>query len=118
MNISRSEECGNFFREIIDKLDRCPFMNLLLPWGPMAITCNSKPTDSDDGPIFWARPGEQLLRTDETYSSASSTAKMASSASREEGRRKSATMKSRNVVPPIRSLERREVLFGMDGIGQ
>lgn len=26
---------------------------------------NQKPTDSNDGPIFWARPGEQLIPTDE-----------------------------------------------------
>lgn len=43
----------------------CPFLKILLPWGDRAITCNQKPTDSDDGPIFWARPGEQMIRTDE-----------------------------------------------------
>lgn len=36
-----------------------------MPWGERSITYNQKPTDSDDGPIFWARPGEQLIPTDE-----------------------------------------------------
>lgn len=62
---TKQEECGDFFGEIIVALEKSPILKRLLPWSERAITCNQDPKESDDGPIFWARPGEQMIRTDE-----------------------------------------------------
>lgn len=35
-----------------------------MPWGPLSAT-NMSPADSNDGPILWIRPGEQLVPTAE-----------------------------------------------------
>ncbi|KAI1732847.1 round spermatid basic protein 1-like protein [Ditylenchus destructor] len=93
---TKQEETGHYFKEIVDDLEKCPFLKVLLPWGERALTCNQKPTDSDDGPIFWARPGEQLIRTDETHDPKTKR--------RNSGQKRSGSFS-------IRNLERREFLF-------
>lgn len=62
----------------------------------MSITSEQHPTESDDGPIFWVRPGEQLIPTDELKEDAK--AKRRNSHGRKQGM-------------PMRTLDRREVFF-------
>lgn len=37
-----------------------PMLKLLMPWGNWSAAGLESPSDSDDGPIFWVRPGEQV----------------------------------------------------------
>ncbi|CAG9541075.1 unnamed protein product [Cercopithifilaria johnstoni] len=62
---TRQEECGNYFKELIEWLEMFPMLKLLMPWGEWSGADLESPSDSDDGPIFWVRPGEQMIRTDE-----------------------------------------------------
>ena len=48
-----------------DLLEECPFLRLTLPWGPLSSLQLSHRSESDDGPILWVRPGEQLIPTAE-----------------------------------------------------
>lgn len=72
----RGEETGSGkpFREMVspeDSLDfseftnqleeNVPIMKWLLPWGRLALDEIDKPSKSDDGPIWWIRPGEQTV---------------------------------------------------------
>jgi len=34
-----------------------------MPWGPLSIVDMETPEESNDGPILWIRPGEQLVPT-------------------------------------------------------
>ena len=34
-----------------------------MPWGPLSIVKMQTPEESNDGPILWIRPGEQLVPT-------------------------------------------------------
>lgn len=57
------EEVGDFFPEFLDMLEESPFLKMTLPWGTMStlkLRCRSQ---SDDGPIMWVRPGEQMIPT-------------------------------------------------------
>jgi hypothetical protein len=97
---TKQEECGNYFEELVRVLEQCPFLRPLMPWGEWSAVDISSPADSDDGPIFWIRPGEQLIRTDELLkdeqvanANASSTNSTTSSTtvSSTRGRKRSAT---------------------------
>ena len=48
-----------------DLLERCPFLALTLPWGPLCSLGLAQRNVSDDGPILWVRPGEQMIPTGE-----------------------------------------------------
>ncbi|TRY87075.1 hypothetical protein DNTS_009161 [Danionella cerebrum] len=55
------EEVGNYFPEFLDMLEESPFLKMTLPWGSLSclkLDCRSQ---SDDGPIMWVRPGEQMV---------------------------------------------------------
>ncbi|XP_076022665.1 lysine-specific demethylase 9 [Genypterus blacodes] len=57
------EEVGDFFPEFLDVLEESPFLKMTLPWGSLSslkLDCRSQ---SDDGPIMWVRPGEQMVPT-------------------------------------------------------
>ncbi|XP_067863831.1 lysine-specific demethylase 9-like isoform X2 [Heptranchias perlo] len=57
------EEVGDYFPEFLDMLEESPFLKMTLPWGIMSnlqLQCRSQ---SDDGPIMWVRPGEQMIPT-------------------------------------------------------
>ncbi|XP_042198037.1 lysine-specific demethylase 9 isoform X2 [Callorhinchus milii] len=57
------EEVGDFFPEFLDLLEESPFLKMTLPWGTLSnlkLQCRSQ---SDDGPIMWVRPGEQMIPT-------------------------------------------------------
>ncbi|CAL8368112.1 unnamed protein product [Lota lota] len=57
------EEVGDYFPEFLDMLEESPFLKMTLPWGSLSslkLECRSQ---SDDGPIMWVRPGEQMVPT-------------------------------------------------------
>ncbi|KAM6977018.1 lysine-specific demethylase 9 [Aplochiton taeniatus] len=57
------EEVGDFFPDFLDMLEESPFLKMTLPWGSLSslkLDCRSQ---SDDGPIMWVRPGEQMVPT-------------------------------------------------------
>jgi hypothetical protein len=41
------------------------FISQTMPWGPLSIVQMETPQESNDGPILWIRPGEQLVPTAE-----------------------------------------------------
>ncbi|XP_041802077.1 lysine-specific demethylase 9 [Chelmon rostratus] len=60
------EEVGDYFPEFLDMLEESPFLKMTLPWGSLSslkLDCRSQ---SDDGPIMWVRPGEQMVPTADT----------------------------------------------------
>ena len=60
----KNEEIGGYFPEFIEKyLNDNVFLRLVLPWGKFSIRSNTSPKESNDGPIIWSRPGEQMLPT-------------------------------------------------------
>lgn len=58
------EEVGGYFPDMLDMLTQCPFLKLTMPWGQMSAV-EMEPQESNDGPILWIRPGEQLVPTAE-----------------------------------------------------
>lgn len=58
------EEVGGYFPDLIGKLEISPFLKKAMPWGKMSIV-QMDPRLSNDGPILWIRPGEQLIPTAE-----------------------------------------------------
>ena len=48
------------FQEILKELEKSPLLNPLMPWGEWSVAHNEDPAESDDGPIYWIRPGEQV----------------------------------------------------------
>ena len=58
----KGEETGADFSDFTQQLtNTIPLFRHVLPWGKLAldsITCSEK---SDDGPIWWVRPGEQTV---------------------------------------------------------
>ncbi|XP_036844473.1 lysine-specific demethylase 9-like [Oncorhynchus mykiss] len=58
-----AEEVGDYLPEFLDMLEESPFLKMTLPWGSLSslkLDCRSQ---SDDGPIMWVRPGEQMVPT-------------------------------------------------------
>uniref|UniRef100_A0A3P9BNA8 Round spermatid basic protein 1 like n=1 Tax=Maylandia zebra TaxID=106582 RepID=A0A3P9BNA8_9CICH len=55
------EEVGNYFPEFLSMLEESPFLKRTLPWGTFSSLRLMSPTESDDGPIMWVRPGEQMI---------------------------------------------------------
>ncbi|XP_034434899.1 lysine-specific demethylase RSBN1L-like [Hippoglossus hippoglossus] len=55
------EEVGNYFPEFLSMLDESPFLKRTLPWGTFSSLRLMSPKESDDGPIMWVRPGEQMI---------------------------------------------------------
>ncbi|XP_061698199.1 lysine-specific demethylase 9 [Syngnathoides biaculeatus] len=91
------EEVGDYFPQFLDMLEESPFLKMTLPWGSLSslkLDCRSQ---SDDGPIMWVRPGEQMVPTAD---GPNSTLKR---------RRSMNEIKNLNYLP--RASEPREVLF-------
>lgn len=61
---AKQEEAGAHFSAILKHLEKSPFLAPIMPWGEWSHLKGMAPTDSDDGPIFWVRPGEQMVPTD------------------------------------------------------
>uniref|UniRef100_A0A914MEG0 Round spermatid basic protein 1-like protein n=1 Tax=Meloidogyne incognita TaxID=6306 RepID=A0A914MEG0_MELIC len=98
----KQEECGEYFEHILERLEECPFLRLLLPWSENSVKSFWKPNDSDDGPIYWCRPGEQLIRTDD----------LSKANQQQQQRRASTSLKyQHHKTMPLKALERRETLF-------
>lgn len=57
------EEVGGFFPELLSMIEESPFSRFASPWGEMSSLSMKTPQESNDGPIFWIRPGEQLIPT-------------------------------------------------------
>ncbi|CAH0562619.1 unnamed protein product [Brassicogethes aeneus] len=57
------EEVGGYFPDVLELLEDNQFLELTMPWGGLSICDQMKPTESNDGPIIWCRPGEQLVPT-------------------------------------------------------
>uniref|UniRef100_A0A3B4BDI2 Round spermatid basic protein 1 like n=1 Tax=Periophthalmus magnuspinnatus TaxID=409849 RepID=A0A3B4BDI2_9GOBI len=55
------EEVGDYFPEFVNMLEQSPFLVRTLPWGTFSSLRLQSPTESDDGPIMWVRPGEQMI---------------------------------------------------------
>lgn len=58
------EEVGGYFPDLLKRLEQNPFLNKAMPWGELSIV-KMDPRLSNDGPILWIRPGEQLVPTAE-----------------------------------------------------
>ena len=55
------EEAGGYCPDILDIIEKDPFLRITCPWGDMScvrLDCRSL---SNDGPILWIRPGEQMV---------------------------------------------------------
>ncbi|XP_034935908.1 uncharacterized protein [Chelonus insularis] len=57
------EEVGGYFPDLLQRLEENPFLRMTMPWGPMSVVKMETPQESNDGPILWIRPGEQLVPT-------------------------------------------------------
>ncbi|XP_075260997.1 lysine-specific demethylase 9-like [Convolutriloba macropyga] len=60
---AHSEESGGYFTEILSMLEENCFLKEVLPWGNLSVLNLDNPSESDDGPILWTRPGEQYIPT-------------------------------------------------------
>ncbi|XP_022914961.1 lysine-specific demethylase RSBN1L isoform X2 [Onthophagus taurus] len=63
------EEVGGYFQDVLSILEQNPFLQQTMPWGQVSGV-HMHPTDSNDGPILWCRPGEQLVPTADSRSPA------------------------------------------------
>ncbi|XP_046407074.1 uncharacterized protein LOC124171800 [Ischnura elegans] len=59
------EEVGGYFPEILNRLEENIFLKMTMPWGPLSAVKMETAQESNDGPILWIRPGEQLIPTAE-----------------------------------------------------
>ena len=57
------EEVGDYFPEMLDMMEKDPFLNAVMPWGELSSVRMASRGNSNDGPILWTRPGEQLVPT-------------------------------------------------------
>ncbi|XP_054749731.1 lysine-specific demethylase RSBN1L-like [Lytechinus pictus] len=56
-----NEEVGDYFEHFLCMLEENPFLKHSMPWGPMSAVKMESRIESNDGPILWVRPGEQLV---------------------------------------------------------
>ncbi|XP_014220713.1 uncharacterized protein LOC106648372 [Trichogramma pretiosum] len=59
------EETGGYFPDILEMLEKNIFLKKTMPWGSLSAVRMESPRESNDGPILWVRPGEQLVPTAE-----------------------------------------------------
>ena len=60
---TKAEETGGYFPEFLDLLDQNEFLKYVSPWGKISELEHMPRNESNDGPIVWARPGEQVVPT-------------------------------------------------------
>ena len=60
-------ESGGLFPEILDELEEDPFLYKTLPWGQLSVLHMLDRRLSNDGPIMWVRPGEQMVPSGEVF---------------------------------------------------
>ncbi|XP_064633544.1 uncharacterized protein LOC135491523 [Lineus longissimus] len=90
------EEVGNYFPRFLDMLEENSFLKRTMPWGELSALDDMERNDSNDGPILWARPGEQMVPTADMPKSPA--------------RRKRGVNELKNLHYLPRSSERRETL--------
>lgn len=61
------EEVGGYFPDLLDRLEENAFLDMTMPWGALSLI-HMKRQESNDGPILWCRPGEQLVPTADSKS--------------------------------------------------
>ncbi|XP_037519696.1 LOW QUALITY PROTEIN: uncharacterized protein LOC119396513 [Rhipicephalus sanguineus] len=98
------EEVGGFFPEFLAILEKCPFLYLTMPWGPLSHVQMESPQESNDGPILWVRPGEQLVPTADLIRSPNKRNSVSGS-----GARRRDELRKLQYLP--RASEPREMLF-------
>eukprot|EP00795_Rhopilema_esculentum_P000807 gene807-10544_t len=54
-------ESGGMFPDILDQLEADPFLYRTVPWGKLSVLHMLDRSLSNDGPIMWVRPGEQMV---------------------------------------------------------
>ena len=57
------EEIGSYMPDFLNLLERSPVLAPVMPWGQLSNLKLNARCDSDDGPILWVRPGEQIVST-------------------------------------------------------
>ena len=57
------EEVGGYFPDFLDMLESNIFLHAVMPWGKRSVVPEMPRNRSNDGPILWARPGEQMVPT-------------------------------------------------------
>lgn len=58
------EEVAIYHEEYIQSMEKIPLLKAMLPWGKFSIYADDpEPLKSNDGPILWTRPGEQIFQT-------------------------------------------------------
>jgi hypothetical protein len=57
------EEVGDYFPEFLDMVEKNAFLKAVMPWGERSIVAGMQRNFSNDGPILWSRPGEQMVPT-------------------------------------------------------
>ena len=62
---TRQEEVGDYCPEFLDMLEKSPFLEPVMPWGERSLVAGLPRHRSNDGPILWTRPGEQVVPTAE-----------------------------------------------------
>lgn len=90
------EESGGYLPRILEKLEASPFLKKAMPWGKLSIV-QMDPRLSNDGPILWIRPGEQLIPTADMKTPSK--------------RQRSRINELRNLQYLPRSSESREIMF-------
>ncbi|XP_071816794.1 uncharacterized protein [Apostichopus japonicus] len=58
-----NEEVGGYFPDYLSLLEANPFLKYAMPWGALSHVEMDSPSESNDGPILWVRPGEQMVPT-------------------------------------------------------
>ncbi|XP_072176222.1 lysine-specific demethylase RSBN1L-like [Diadema setosum] len=56
-----NEEVGDYFEDCLRLLEENLFLKHSMPWGPLSSVKMESWSESNDGPILWVRPGEQLV---------------------------------------------------------
>ena len=62
-----TEEVGGFFPKFLDLMERNIFLKLTMPWGEASLVSMATPQESNDGPILWIRPGEQMVSSNDQH---------------------------------------------------
>ena len=57
----RQEEAGDYLPDYLDIMERNPFLRRVMPWGTLSAVSDMPRQHSNDGPILWSRPGEQVV---------------------------------------------------------
>ncbi|XP_023245218.1 uncharacterized protein LOC106643183 [Copidosoma floridanum] len=92
------EEVGGYFPDVLQMIEENVFLKMTMPWGPLSAVRMESPQESNDGPILWVRPGEQLVPTAEMNKSPCK-------------RRRTGINELRNLQYLPRSSEAREYMF-------